>query len=727
MTPARIHHVETGVPCLDAILGGGLPRRSVTVISGAPGTGKTILAQQIGFHHASPKSRVLYFSTLSEPTAKTLQYLRPFEFFRPAQFGRGIRFADLGGIMRSNGLEDTAALILEHIKQVRPALVVIDSFKVFDDLARSREEMRKFSYEIAVNLLAWETTALLLGEYGQADLETNPLFSIVDGILYLSQRETLGEHGRYLKVIKMRGADHSRDEQAFSISPAGIEMYPPRIAILRRTPSPAAHGRCRTGITKLDELLGPGIPWGSSVLLSGVAGTGKTVLSLEFVYRGALAGEKGVFFSFEETPERLLASARDMGWDLQGQIDRGMVEIVFIPQPAIKVEEHLLMIRERIAALKARRVVIDSVSVFLHKVTEPQVVREKVFHLCTMVQNARAVGLFSTDIPYGAQQLGRFGVEETLVDGVIILSFSEEEQERQRYIEVYKLRNTPHFTGRHNLVIEHGGLSVFPRYGLERRPEIEPPPLEVSRVRAGIPGLDALMGGGLLKRSVTLLSGSAGAGKSTFGLQFLLEGVRHGQKGLYVTLEEGPEQLMASADQLRLPLRSAVKRGLIELHWVTRERLQAGQFLTVVTDRLAATRAQRIVIDAAAHMTGDRTLEDELGIVLKKLVVRFKTLRVTSLIALEAPLLFSAEFASGRNLSPIADNVLLLRYREAGGRLEPTLTILKTRGSDSARGAYAVTVGRGGMRIGAGVVEPAEPRPPLRVVASRITRERSEQ
>lgn len=698
-----VQRIETGVAHLDGILGGGLPIRSVTMLSGPPGSGKTILAQQIGFHYASVRHPALFFSTLSEPAAKTLRYLSAFDFAEATKVGRDVHFVDLGVIMRSEGLATAASLILHHLKAVKPAFVVIDSFKVFDDLSDSRRELRKFGYEVAVSLMAWETTALLLGEYAPMEQETNPVFSIVDGLFQMSQRESLGEHARYLKVIKMRGTGHSRDDQAFSISRAGISMYPPKVAILRQVPSPASAGRCLTGIEKIDELLGPGIPWGSSVLLSGVAGTGKTVLGLEFLYRGAEEGQKGILFSFEETPERLLATAEGMGWKFQEQIDRGMIEIVFIPQPDIRVEEHILMIRDKIEARQARRVVIDSVSVFLHKVTEPQIAREKIFHLCTIVQNARCVGLFATDIPYGSIQLGRWGVEETVVDGIIVLSFTEEDNERQRYIEVYKLRNTAHFRGRHNLVIEHGGLSVFPRYGLDEDPGKRSVPPSTPRLGWGIKGLDALMGNGLLRRSVTLISGSAGIGKSTMGLQFLLEGARRGEKGLYVTLEERPEQLMASADSLKLPLRSAVKKRLIEIHWVTRERLRAGQFLTVIADKLERSKARRVVIDAAAHMVTERRLSDELGIVLQKLAVRFKSLGVTSVISLESPLLYSTRFSSGRNLSPIADNVLLLRYQDTVGRLDATLTVVKTRGSENDRGTFFVTIGRGGMRVGARV------------------------
>ena len=544
-----IARVATGVGNLDLILNGGLPKGGMTVVSGSPGSGKTILTQQICFHNASPENRVLFFSTLSEPTAKSLRYLQLFSFFDPRKLeDRSVHFVDLGVILRTKGLGAVAALILDHLKEVKPAIVVIDSFKVFDDLSTSKEELRKFGYEVAVNLMAWETTALLLGEYAAEEYATNPFFSIVDGVIALSQRESLGEEQRFCKVVKMRGTNHSREEHPFLITPNGIELFAAHVAI-RREPTPGGGPeRCKTGIAKLDEIVGPGIPWGSSLLIAGVAGTGKTVLSLEFICRGAQAGEKGILFSFEETEERLRAAAEGLGWDLGKEIDRGMVEVVFIPQPDILVESHLLMMQQHIDALKAKRVVIDSVSVFLHKVTNPQISRERIFQLCSIVQNAGAVGFFPTDIPYGSQQVSRFGVEETVVDGVIILTSTEEGLERQRYIEIYKLRDTAHLKGRHDMLIGKGGVSVFPRYTDDLVRDAPPPAVEVARrVDSGIPGLDELLDGGLLRRSATLVSGSPGVGKTVMALQFLLAGAKRREPGLYVTLEEGPEQLMASA------------------------------------------------------------------------------------------------------------------------------------------------------------------------------------
>jgi circadian clock protein KaiC len=273
--------VQSGVGHFDEILHGGLPKGSVTVVAGAPGSGKTILCQQICFHNASARNRVLSFTTLSEPVAKTLRHVQQFSFFDRKKVGDGgVHFVDLGVMMRTKGLEATAALIMQHVKKVKPAILVIDSFKVFDDLATSKEELRKFIYEIAINLMAWETTALILGEYGPDDYENSPLFSIVDGLIVLSQQESLGERQRFLRVVKMRGTDHSRDDVPFVIDTSGIEIFAPRLAITRDPGPKGLQTRCKTHINKLDEILGPGIPWGSSLLIAGVAGTGKTVLSL---------------------------------------------------------------------------------------------------------------------------------------------------------------------------------------------------------------------------------------------------------------------------------------------------------------------------------------------------------------------------------------------------------------------------------------------------------------
>jgi circadian clock protein KaiC len=468
-TPITDFRIHTGVRNLDEILMGGLPFDSLTVIAGSPGSGKTILSQQIIFKNASPEKKAIIFQTLSEPTAKTLRYVKKFNHFDSDMLeNESIQFIDLGEIMRAEGLGRAADLLMSHVKKIKPAFVVIDSFKVFEDLARSREELRKFSYEIAINLMAWECTTFFLGEFNQKDLETNPLFSIVDGIITLKSHSELGEQQRLIQVIKMRGTNHSRDEHPFSISNNGLEIYAPRLTIQRipgndRMMPGNGPYRAQVGIKELDNLLGKGIPYGSTLLVSGVAGTGKTLLLLEFIYRGASEfGEKGIFFSFEETRERIIATARGMGWDIDKEIEKGNIEIVFTPQPEIHVEQDLLMMKDRIEKLGAKRIAIDSASVFVHKIKDPQIVREKVFQLATLVQMVQGIGFFATDIPYGSNNISRFGVEETVVDGVILLTASESNLNRERFLEIYKLRNTAHVNGRKKMFIEHGGISLHP-------------------------------------------------------------------------------------------------------------------------------------------------------------------------------------------------------------------------------------------------------------------------
>ena len=379
-----------------------------------------------------------------------------------------------------------------------------------------------------------------------------------------------------------------------------------------------------------------------------------------------------------------------------------MIEMVFIPQPDIMVEGHLLMMRERMIAMKARRMALDSASVFLHKIKDPQVAREKIFQLASIVQNVEAVGLFATDIPYGSNQISRFGVEETVVDGIIVLSSTEEGLERHRYLEVYKLRNTAHLKGRHSMVIGPDGITLFPRYRIEQALMDEGPlPVGTARLPSGVPGLDAHLGGGLLERSVTLVSGSAGTGKSTIAAQFIADGVARGEPGLYVSLEESAAQVTRAADRLALPTEDATHSGLAEVLYLPKEIARASQLLSVLVEKIRAQKTRRLVIDGLSRLAPNGHTEEDLRQLLFALVLRLKALDVTTLFTLEATTLYSSEEITGRGFSPLADNLLVLRYERLPGELRPTLTVVKTRGSAHDFGTHCLLIDDRGVRVGA--------------------------
>jgi circadian clock protein KaiC len=182
-------------------------------------------------------------------------------------------------------------------------------------------------------------------------------------------------------------------------------------------------------------------------------------------------------------------------------------------------------------------------------------------------------------------------------------------------------------------------------------------------------------------------------------MQFLVEGANRGERGIYVTLEEGPAQILSTAKALGLALEKAVHKGLIEIVYLSREHVRAAQFLTVLTDRIRENNAVRLVLDSASHIMIENSSETDLKQLLYKLAMRFKGLGVTTMFTLESKQLSSADSVTDYDFSPIADNLLMLRYVEVGGRHEPSLTVVKTRGTMHDRRTHVFTIGKGGIRI----------------------------
>jgi circadian clock protein KaiC len=459
-------HLSTGSDALDWILGGGIPAHSVTIIAGEPGSGKTVLTLQMLFHNARRGQKALYFSTLSEPALKAIRYMQLFSFFDESLFGDRIVTADIGSTMRREGVERALEQVIERVEQDHPALVAIDSFKAIHDLFPDTARARAFVYDLAVNIAARGITTLLVGEYAPSEINTFPEFAIADGIIRLTNERQELTAVRALEVRKLRGAEYVTGQHFFEIAASGLVFYP-RV----QAPQPNGDGvpsmddRVSTGVPGLDALLRGGLPRASATIVEGGTGTGKTLLGLSFLVHGARAGETGVLFTLEETPGQLRAIALTVGWDLAALEDQGRLVVSYTSPVELFADRFLHDVRQRIASLRARRVVIDSLTSASIGVPSERRFRELVYALSKHCRAAGATLLMIQEVPelLGRGQITGHGVSSS-GDNLILLRYAEIAGGLERAIAVLKARGVRHATELRRLLIDGGGLRVGPRF-----------------------------------------------------------------------------------------------------------------------------------------------------------------------------------------------------------------------------------------------------------------------
>jgi circadian clock protein KaiC len=326
--PAKvtIHKLSTGVPGLDDILGGGVPEFSLNVLAGAPGCGKTTLVHQIAFASATPNKPALYFTVLGEPVLKMMRYQQQFSFFDEAKVGKAVRFINLSDVVLE---KDLAAVLEEIIAQVTAAnagVVVLDSFRTLARKATSdagEVEVQSFLHRLAQFLTSWEATTFLVGEYVEDEIRDNALFTMVDGIIWLSQVTERNSVVRKLQIMKLRGQATVPGLHTVRITEHGLQAFSRTLGLMGDKPKPARRKRLSSGIPDLDKMLGGGILEGDSVLVAGPSGTGKSALATQFIAEGLRQGEPGIMAIFEERPEGYSQRADSFGLDLKSAEQKG--------------------------------------------------------------------------------------------------------------------------------------------------------------------------------------------------------------------------------------------------------------------------------------------------------------------------------------------------------------------------------------------------------------------
>ena len=228
--PAKvtIHKLPTGVRGLDDILGGGIPEFSFNIIAGTPGCGKTTLAHQIVFANATPKKPALYFTVLGEPAMKMLRYQQQYSFFDESKLGKAIRFINLADVVLEKDLNAVLEEIIKQVTAANPGIVVVDSFRTVVRKAvagASEVEMQSFIQRLAQFLTSWEATTFLVGEYVQEEMRDNPLFTVADGLFWLSQVAERNSVVRKLQIMKLRGQASVPGLHTIRISDDGLQAF----------------------------------------------------------------------------------------------------------------------------------------------------------------------------------------------------------------------------------------------------------------------------------------------------------------------------------------------------------------------------------------------------------------------------------------------------------------------------------------------------------------------
>ena len=357
----------TGVPGLDEILGEGLPEFSFNLIAGPPGGGKTTLAHQIIFANATPERPALYFTVLGEPVMKMLRYQQQFEFFDQAKLNGSIRFINLSEIALNHNLNAVLEEIVKEVEATNPGIVIVDSFRTVVRQAQASAgdlELQGFIQRLALHLTSWQATSFLIGEYDESEVRDNPIFTVADGIFWLSQIVERNSIVRKLQIKKSRGQNSVPGLHTFRITSAGLQAFPRTFGLSGSDDRVKGERRLSTGIAELDEMLGGGIPEGDSLLVAGSSGTGKSLLGTQFIIEGLRQGEPGIIVMFEERPTEYAHRAASFGFDLDTPQQEGKLKLLYIRPLDLSVDETVHAIIDVVRAIGAKRVVIDSLAGF---------------------------------------------------------------------------------------------------------------------------------------------------------------------------------------------------------------------------------------------------------------------------------------------------------------------------------------------------------------------------
>ena len=439
--------VPTGIAELDEILDGGLPAGSLAVLAGPPGTGKTILAQQLAFSASTDEHPALYYTTLSESHAKMRRHLSSLDFYDESKVDEAVQFLHVTELLQGanaddRGLEGFFDEVLEAAFDQSPSVIVVDSFKSLHHFI-SENRMREAVFDLASKVSHTGALLLLVGEYTDREILQGPEFAVADAILEVSHDIDGPVDRRYLRVRKLRGSSSLMGKHAFRITEQGYELYP-RVESL--APKPPAIGGGRRGFKNdvLDEMTGGGLPPGEATLIMGPSGAGKTVLSSEWISCGLAKDERCLYVSFEESAAQLQQKAHTFGWEWDAAVQDGNLHLLHVPPIELDIDQLAHRIRELVNRQQITRVVFDSLGELVPVANDLGRFPGYIWALATTITATGASLVFTQETTALGPTEARFAKLSYLFHNVVVLRYMEIGARVGRALMILKMRESDH-------------------------------------------------------------------------------------------------------------------------------------------------------------------------------------------------------------------------------------------------------------------------------------------
>jgi circadian clock protein KaiC len=468
----------------------------------------------------------------------------------------------------------------------------------------------------------------------------------------------------------------------------------------------------KTGIDGLDEIFLGGIPRANMILVQGEAGTGKTLMGVEFVYQGiTLYDEPGIVVVFETSPDKLIRDAGLFGWDLQQLERQKKLKVIFTSPQVLDLElrspNSLLL--ETAVEMGARRIFIDGIGLLSpvnqsvkQPLSGPGSYRELLQQLLEGLHRAGLTAMFAHEIGSLNESVSTLESAGFLADTVIELGRDRRNRLGHRTLEIIKSRGQDFVSGKHTLRITSGrGLQIFRRVQAPVIRDLEQPTSTAKRSVIGVAALDDLIGGGLFDGSTTMVVGISGAGKTVLGTQLLREGVvKDGKRGLLISLDEHPAQIVRNAETLGLNLKEHLDSGMIHIFYESPQELEIDSHFARIVRTIEEHDIQRLVIDGVTSYS--TAVDDQRAYrdFFHALVAFSKFRLMTTFFNYENPELFGiSSYMPDFPVSSIVDNIILMSLVEMGNTVHRCMAVVKARGCKHEFDTREFTIGQGGINL----------------------------